>query len=53
MQNISHQQMMDYGSNNPNIPTVHVISDSLGDTAADVALAAASQFSWGALHIER
>lgn len=53
MQNISHQQMMDYGSNNPNIPTVHVISDSLGDTAADVALAAASQFSWGAVHIER
>ena len=35
------------------VPTVHVISDSLGDTAADVALAAASQFSAGAVHIER
>ncbi|MDO5044202.1 MAG: pyruvate, water dikinase regulatory protein [Coriobacteriia bacterium] len=35
------------------IPTVHVISDSLGDTAADVALAAASQFSMGSVHIDR
>lgn len=34
-------------------PVVHVISDSLGDTAADVALAAVSQFSAGAVHIER
>lgn len=34
-------------------PTIHVISDSLGDTAADVALAAAAQFDNGAVHIER
>jgi regulator of PEP synthase PpsR (kinase-PPPase family) len=35
------------------VPTVHVISDSLGDTAADVALAAAAQFENGVVHIER
>lgn len=35
------------------VPTVHVISDSLGDTAADVALAAAAQFDHGTVHIER
>ncbi len=35
------------------VPTVHVISDSLGDTAADVALAAAAQFDNGTVHIER
>ena len=35
------------------VPTVHVISDSLGDTAADVALAAAAQFESGVVHIER
>lgn len=35
------------------VPTVHVISDSLGDTAADVALAAAAQFDTGIVHIER
>lgn len=33
--------------------TIHVISDSLGDTAAAVAEAAASQFDHGAAHIER
>ena len=37
----------------PTVPTIHVISDSLGDTAADVALAAAAQFENGAVHIER
>lgn len=35
------------------VPTVHVISDSLGDTAADVALAAAAQFPHGTVHIVR
>ena len=35
------------------VPTIHVISDSLGDTAADVALAAAAQFDAGIVHIER
>lgn len=35
------------------VPTVHVIFDSLGDTAADVALAAAAQFANGVVHIER
>lgn len=35
------------------VPTIHVISDSLGDTAADVALAAAAQFDSGIVHIER
>lgn len=44
---------IDFGSSGSSVPTVHVISDSLGDTAADVALAAASQFSSGAVHIER
>lgn len=34
-------------------PTIHVISDSLGETAADVALAAAAQFEHGTVHIER
>ncbi len=34
-------------------PTIHVISDSLGETAADVALAAAAQFENGTVHIER
>ncbi len=37
----------------PSVPTVHVISDSLGETAADVALAAAAQFPHGTVHIER
>ncbi|MBR2834530.1 MAG: kinase/pyrophosphorylase [Coriobacteriales bacterium] len=36
-----------------NVPTIHVISDSLGDTAADVALAATAQFESAAIHIER
>lgn len=44
---------LDAGCSSSVVPTVHVISDSLGDTAADVALAAASQFSSGAVHIER
>lgn len=44
---------LDFGTSGVSVPTVHVISDSLGDTAADVALAAASQFSSGAVHIER
>lgn len=44
---------LDNGCSGQQVPTVHVISDSLGDTAADVALAAASQFSSGAVHIER
>lgn len=35
------------------VSTIHVISDSLGDTAADVALAAAAQFDNGVVHIER
>ncbi len=35
------------------VPTIHVISDSLGDTAADVALAASAQFEEGLVHIER
>ncbi len=35
------------------VPTIHVISDSLGETAADVALAAAAQFENGTVHIER
>jgi hypothetical protein len=35
------------------VPTIHVISDSLGETAADVALAAAAQFEAGVVHIER
>lgn len=34
-------------------PTIHVISDSLGETAAEVALAAASQFGVGCAHIQR
>lgn len=33
--------------------TVHVISDSLGDTACDVVLAAAGQFSRDSIHISR
>lgn len=37
----------------PGTPTIHVISDSLGETAADVALAAAAQFEQGTVHIER
>lgn len=36
-----------------NVPTIHVISDSLGDTAADVGLAAAAQFRSGLVRIER
>lgn len=36
-----------------NVPTIHVVSDSLGDTAAEVALAATSQFGVGAVHIDR
>ena len=35
------------------VPTIHVISDSLGDTAAEVALAATSQFGVGAVRIQR
>ena len=35
------------------IPVVHVISDSLGDTACEVVLAAAGQFDEGAIHISR
>lgn len=35
------------------VPVVHVISDSLGDTAAAVAVAAASQFPAGSVSIER
>lgn len=35
------------------VPTIHVVSDSLGETAADVALAAAAQFEHGTVHIER
>lgn len=46
-------QGLDFGCAGSAVPTVHVISDSLGDTAAEVALAAASQFSSGAVHIER
>ena len=34
-------------------PTILVVSDSLGETAADVALAAAAQFERGTVHIER
>lgn len=34
-------------------PVIHVISDSLGDTASDVVAAAASQFDEGAVEIER
>lgn len=34
-------------------PTVHVISDSLGDTACEVVLAAAGQFPDGAVRIKR
>lgn len=33
--------------------TVHVISDSLGDTACEVVLAAAGQFSQDSVHISR
>lgn len=36
-----------------NVPTIHVISDSLGGTAADVGLAAAAQFRSGLVRIER
>ena len=59
MENISHSSFcedglsVDFGCCAAYVPTVHVISDSLGDTAADVALAAASQFSSGAVHIQR
>ncbi|MDY2626026.1 MAG: kinase/pyrophosphorylase, partial [Coriobacteriales bacterium] len=35
------------------LPVVYVVSDSLGDTAAAVALAAASQFPAGHCRIER
>ena len=35
------------------VPTIHVISDSLGETAAEVALAATSQFGVGCVHIQR
>lgn len=35
------------------IPTIHVISDSVGDTAAEVALAAAAQFDAGSVRVER
>ena len=34
-------------------PVIHVLSDSLGDTASDVVAAAASQFDAGAVRIER
>lgn len=34
-------------------PVIHVVSDSLGDTASDVVAAAASQFDPGAVRIER
>ncbi len=37
----------------PSIPTVHVISDSLGDTACEVVLAAAGQFDEGSIRIAR
>ncbi len=52
MQNVSHS-IYELARHDESAPTVHVISDSLGDTAADVALAAASQFKEGAIHIER
>lgn len=35
------------------VPTIHVISDSLGETAAEVALAATAQFGAGNVHIQR
>lgn len=35
------------------VPTVHVISDSLGDTACEVVLAASGQFSEGSFRIAR
>mgnify|MGYP004472901393 CR=1 FL=1 len=34
-------------------PIVHVISDSLGDTACEVVLAAAGQFDEGSIRISR
>ena len=34
-------------------PIVHVISDSLGDTACEVVLAAAGQFDEGCIRISR
>lgn len=37
----------------PSVPTVHVISDSLGDTACEVVLAAAGQFDEGSIRIAR
>ncbi len=37
----------------PSTPTVHVISDSLGDTACEVVLAAAGQFDEGSIRIAR
>lgn len=35
------------------VPTIHVISDALGDTACEVVLAAAGQFNEGAINICR
>lgn len=52
MSNVSHE-LNTSAEYNVSQPTVHVISDSLGDTAADLALAAASQFSSGSVNIVR
>lgn len=38
---------------NADVPTVHVVSDSLGDTACEVVLAAAGQFDEGSIRIKR
>lgn len=47
------QEMPLDGQGGGSSPTVHVISDSLGETAAGVALAAAAQFPHGTVHIDR